>query len=241
MSARSSPRRRPRSKLQNAVFAELAHFLYHAPATLALKRRVPQDELYATLIARADAAGLAARRDALVRGLRGHVVEIGCGTGAMFARYHGDLRVTAVEPDRAFAARAVAAATSAEVPITVIEASGEALPLADASADAAVLALVLCSVPSVDAVCAEVARVVRPGGEVRLLEHVRSARPIAGTMMDVVNPLWLRLNGQGCRLNRDPLPALARAGLAVEHVDEFQVWSAGIPAFPMRTITARRA
>jgi len=222
------------------MLAELAHFVYHAPATLALKRRLPQDELYATLIARADAAGLARWRDELVAGLRGHIVEIGCGSGAMFARYQDDVRVTAIEPDAAFAARARAAAADAAVPIEVIEAGGEQLPLADHAADAAVLALVLCSVAKVETVLAEVARVVRPGGEVRLLEHVRSPRRITGVLMDAVNPLWLRANGQGCRLNRDPLPALARAGFEVDRVEPFQVWSAGIPAFPMRLIRARR-
>jgi len=222
-----------------SVLAEVAHFLFHAPATLRLKARTSQDELYATLIGRADAAGLAARRAALVEGLRGDVVEIGCGTGAMFAHYDGDVRVTGIEPDTAFLARAQAA--PARVPVQVAEGTGEALPLGDASMDAAVLALVLCSVPSVDTVCAEVARVVRPGGEVRLLEHVRSPRRVAGALMDAVNPVWLKLNGQGCRLNRDPVPALERAGLRVDGVEAFQVWSAGLPAFPMRLIRARRA
>ena len=221
------------------MLAELAHFLRHAPGTLALQRRLPQDELYATLIARADAAGLAARRRELVAGLRGHVVEVGCGTGAMFPSYAGDVRVTAIEPDDAFAARARDAAARAAVPIEVVSGGGEALPLADASADAAVVALVLCSVHDVDAACRELARVVRPGGEVRLLEHVRSPRRVAGWLMDAVNPLWLAANRQGCRLNRDPLPALARAGLAIEHVEPFQVWSAGLPAFPMRLVRAR--
>jgi hypothetical protein len=75
------------------MIAELAHFLRYAPATLALQRRLPQDQLYATLIARADAAGLANQRAVLVAGLRGHVVEIGCGTVAMFPWYSGDLRM----------------------------------------------------------------------------------------------------------------------------------------------------
>jgi len=224
------------------VFAELGHFLVHAPATLALKLKLPPAALYATLIERADAAGLADRRAALVRGLRGHVVEIGCGTGAMFGHYAGpDVRVTAVEPDEAFGARAVPAAAAAAVPIEVVFASGDALPLPDASCDAAVLALVLCSVRSVDAVCAEVARVVRPGGAVRLLEHVRSPRAVAGALMRAVDPLWHALNGQGCHLHRDPLPALARAGLRVDAIEPFQIWSAGLPAFPMRLITAVRA
>lgn len=223
------------------MLAELANLLRTAPGVLALKRRMPQDELYATLIARADAAGLAEHRRALVAGLRGHIAEIGCGTGAMFGIYAAPIeRVTAIEPDPAFAARARAAAATAAVPIDVIEGRGEALPLPDASVDAVVVALVLCSVPSVDAVCAELVRVLRPGGEVRLLEHVRSERRVAGALMHAFNPLWLAVNGQGCRMNRDPLPPLERAGLKIERVVPFQIFSEGIPAFPMREIYATR-
>jgi SAM-dependent methyltransferase len=220
------------------MFAELVHVMRHAPATLAMKRRMSQDELYATLVERMDTAGLASRRVELVADLRGEVVEIGCGTGAMFRHYPAGVRVVAVEPDPAFAARARAAAPPH---VRVLDGRGEALPLGDASVDAAVVALVLCSVESPDAVCRDIARVVRPGGAVRLVEHVRSPHRIAGALMHAANPLWLRVNGQGCRMDRDPLPALARAGLVVERIDAFQVWSAGVPAFPMRAIRARRA
>ena len=223
------------------MLREIAHLLRHAPGALALKRRLPQDELYAALIARADAAGLAAKRGELVAGLTGHVVEIGCGTGAMFPYYTTVSRVTAIEPDPAFAARARAAAAQARVRIDVVETAGEGLPLPDGSADAAVVALVLCSVTSVDDVCREIARVVRPGGELRLIEHVKSPRRVAGALMSALDPVWLRLNGQGCHMDRDPLPALARAGFDVERSEPFQIWSAGIPAFPMRLIFARRS
>lgn len=221
------------------MLLEIAHVLRHTPATLNLKRKLPQDELYATLMARADAAGLGERRRALVAGLRGHVVEIGCGTGAMFPHYHDVERVTAIEPDPSFIAHAWRAATEATVPIDVVDGSGEAMPLADHAVDAAVVALVLCSVPSVETIVREIIRVVRPGGEVRLLEHVRSPGRVTGLLMDAVNPLWLHLNGQGCRLNRDPLPTLTRAGLTIDRVEPFQIWSAGLPAFPMRLIYAR--
>ncbi len=220
------------------MLAEIAHVLRHAPATLAMKRRLSQAELYATLVTRMDAAGLAARRRELVAGLHGRVVEIGCGTGAMFPHYATQLQVTAVEPDASFADKARAAAPPY---VTVVDGRGEALPLADASADAAVVALVLCSVTSPDAVCAEIARVVRPGGAVRLIEHVRSPGAIAGALMHAVNPLWLAVNGQHCQMDRDPMPSLARAGIVVEGVDKFQVWAAGVPAFPMRALRARRA
>lgn len=218
-----------------AVLAELLHVCRNAPEVLSLKRRLSQEDLYDTLIERADHAGLAHRRRELVSDLRGRVVEIGCGTGAMFSYYEG-CEVIGIEPDAAFAAKA-----RARDSYKVIEASGEAMPLATGSMDAAVVALVLCSVPDVDAVCREIARVVKPDGEVRLIEHVRSERRVASALMRAIDPLWLRVNGQGCHLDRDPLPSLDRAGLRTLSIDAFQIWSAGLPAFPMRSIRARRS
>jgi ubiquinone/menaquinone biosynthesis C-methylase UbiE len=220
------------------MLRELGHFLWHAPSTLRLKAAVSQSQLYETVIDRADAAGLAARRAALVGDLHGEVLELGSGTGRMFAHYGAAARVTAVEPDPAFAALAEAPRAAAAAGITLHPGAGEALPFPDGAFDAAVLALVLCSVASVDAVLGELRRVVRPGGALRLLEHVRSPRPVAGWLMDRFDGAWLRLNAQGCHMNRDPLPALAAAGFRVEQVDAFQVFSAGLPAFPLRAIRA---
>jgi SAM-dependent methyltransferase len=219
------------------VLAEILHLCRNAPGALRLKRELPQDELYAELIARADRAGLAERRRALVTDLRGRVVEIGCGTGAMFPHYL-DADVIGIEPDKAFAAKARAVATPR---IEVREGIGEAIPIEDGAMDAAVLALVLCSVPDEEVLCREVARVVKPGGAVRLIEHVRSDQRVAGALMRAVDPLWCWINGQGCHLDRDPVPALERAGLQIESIKKFQIWSAGLPAFPMRAIHARRS
>lgn len=217
----------------------LFHFLRHAPATLRLKRRLDQGQLYDALMDRADAAGLGARRDALVAGLIGDVVEIGAGTGRMFARYGADARVTALEPDRGFRTRAVTAAAIARAPITLVDGRAEAIPLPDASVDAAVVCLVLCSVGSVAAALAELRRVVKPGGEVRLLEHVCSDRVVAGFVMRAFNWLWRLVNGQGCNMHRRPLPALRAAGFEIVEVEPFQVFSPGMPAFPLRRIVAR--
>jgi hypothetical protein len=59
--------------------------------------------------------------------------------------------------------------------------------------------------------------------------------------MRAVNPLWLALNAQGCNMHRDPLPAIREAGFLVERVEPFQIFTPGIPAFPMRAIWARAA
>ena len=76
------------------MFRELAHFARHAPATLRLKRRLDQGALYDHLCARQDGLGLATWRAALCGDLRGRVVEIGAGTGLMFAHYPADAAVT---------------------------------------------------------------------------------------------------------------------------------------------------
>jgi SAM-dependent methyltransferase len=220
------------------VFREIAHFLWHAPGTLRLKATLPQADLYRQLIDRADRSGLADRRRALVADLRGDVVEIGSGTGARIGYYAPGVRVAAIEPDTAFATLAEAPARAAAATVTLHEGTGEELPFPAARFDAAVLALVLCSVPSVPDVLAEIRRVLRPGGALRLLEHVRSDKRIAGWLMDRVDGVWLALNQQGCHLNRDPLPAIAAAGFEVTRAEPFQLWSAGLPAFPMRVIHA---
>lgn len=221
------------------MIREIFHFLRHAPATLKLKKRLSQPELYDTLMDRADAAGLGARRDALVEGLHGDVLEVGAGTGRMFGRYAAAVRVTAIEPDPAFRERSVAPAAASPARITVVEGAAERLPFPDASFDAVVVCLVLCCVGSVPQVLGELRRVLRPGGELRLVEHVRSDRVVAGFFMRAFNWLWRLLNGQGCNMHRRPLPVIRDAGFEVVDTEPFQFYSAGLPAFPMLRIVAR--
>src|SRR5215210_5819521 len=105
---------------------------------------------YIELAAVADGRGSLAHRRRLLAGLRGGVVEVGAGHGGNFALY--PLTVTsvlAVEPELTFRSHAVAAAEEAPVPVTVVDATAEALPAPDCSVDAVVFSLVLCSVSSV--------------------------------------------------------------------------------------------
>ncbi len=223
------------------MLRELAHFARHAPHALRLKRRLSQAELYDHLCGAGEDAGMGAWRARLVEDLTGDVIEIGSGTGFMFPYYGAGARVTAVEPDAAFAALAAPRAAAAAAAITLVDGSAEELPGPPRSRDAAVVGLVLCSVRNPDTVLGELARVLRPGAPLRLVEHVRSPRVVAGALMRAVNPLWLALNAQGCNMHRDPLPLIRDAGFLVDRVEPFQIFTPGIPAFPMRAIWARAA
>lgn len=139
----------------------------------------------------------------------------------MFAHYPPAVAsVLAVEPDPYLRERAVQAAGEASVPVTVVDGRADALPVGDASFDAAVYSLVLCSVPDLAAALAEARRVLRPGGELRFYEHVRSASRVVGVLEDAVTPLWRRSAG-GCHPNRDTVAAIRNAGFVVGDVHRF--------------------
>jgi ubiquinone/menaquinone biosynthesis C-methylase UbiE len=169
----------------------------------------------------ADRRGVADHRRRLLVGLRGRVVEVGAGNGRMFAHYSLEVtEVVAVEPEDTLRALAEEAARSAPVPVHVVAGDADHLPVPDTSADAVVASLVLCSVPDQESALAEVVRVLRPGGELRYYEHVRSAG-VVGVLEDVVSPLWPLLAG-GCHPNRRTSEAIGAAGLTVESEERFR-------------------
>ena len=190
--------------------------------------------LYARMTARESAEQVGHRRDTLA-GLYGRVVEIGAGNGRNFGFYPAAVgEVVAVEPEPYLRALAGQAAAQAPVTVTVVDAVAGALPLEDSSCDAAVACLVLCSVPDQAAALAELRRVLRPGGELRFLEHVHAERQPLRTVLSLADrsTLWPRLAG-GCHPARDTLAAIAAAGFRVEDVRRFD-FSPGppLPAVP---------
>ncbi|WP_343232985.1 class I SAM-dependent methyltransferase [Miltoncostaea marina] len=170
--------------------------------------------LYDRLGARAERAWLGDRRRELLAAAEGVVVEVGAGTGANLPHYRGVARVLALEPDPAMRRRLRRRALAAPVPVEVGDAPAERLPLGDATADTVVCTLVLCSVADPDRALAEARRVLRPGGRLLFIEHVRGEGRRA-RRQDRLTPVWRRL-GAGCHLNRDTVAAIGRAGFRIE-------------------------
>lgn len=187
---------------------------------------------YLRVAPKAEDRGVREHRRELMAGLAGVVAEVGAGPGLTFAHYPPAVtRVIAIEPEPTLRAHAVQAAAEAPVPVEVRAGVADALPLPDASVDAVVLALVLCTVPDPRSALAEVRRVLRPGGAVRLYEHVRSTHRLVAAAEDLVTPVWQRLAG-GCHPNRDPVASLLDTGFAIESVRRFGFApSRGVPPF----------
>lgn len=176
---------------------------------------------YLRLSAKAEERGVREHRRALLDGLAGVVCEVGAGQGLNFGHYPITVtHVLAVEPEPTLRRHAVAAAAHAPIPIEVFDGAADELPMDDASCDAVVTSLVLCTVPDQAAALADVRRVLRPGGELRFYEHVRSAHRLVAMGEDLVTPIWSRLAG-GCHPNRDSVAAITAAGFDVTSVDRF--------------------
>jgi ubiquinone/menaquinone biosynthesis C-methylase UbiE len=120
------------------------------------------------------------------------------------------------------------AAAAARIPIRLLRAPADELPLEDSWADVVVSTRVLCSVPYQDLVLKEVMRVLKPGGRLLFLEHVRSADERVARRQDRWEPWQVRFAG-GCHPNRDTLSAILEAGFEVEHLERAD--------FPGPTIT----
>jgi SAM-dependent methyltransferase len=165
------------------------------------------------------------RREVL-DGLSGRVLEVGAGTGTNFALYPDSVKeVVALEPERRLAPIARQAALSAPVPVTVSDSTIESLDAGEPF-DAVVCSLVLCSVDQPEAVLQQIFSILRPGGELRYLEHIASAGA-RGRLQRVADAtVWPRLFGN-CHTHRDTERAIGDAGFrpqTARHDLEFPAW-----------------
>jgi ubiquinone/menaquinone biosynthesis C-methylase UbiE len=178
-----------------------------------------------------DAEGMAGYRQRALAGLTGAVIEVGAGNGLNFGYYpSGVTGVLAVEPDPYLRRIAEEYAGQAPVAVAVRDGVAERLPGADGSFDAAVVTLVLCSVANQRAVLAEVRRVVRPGGQLRFIEHVRADTAGLRRVQRALDAtVWPRLLG-GCHVSRDTLATIAGAGFTVVQSEAFRFPQTQIPS-----------
>lgn len=159
----------------------------------------------------------------LLSGLRGTIVEIGPGAGANLKYVDPGANWIGFEPNPHMRPNLLAEARRLGRTVDLRDGRGETLDLPDASADAVVCTLVLCSVPSAETILREVKRVLRPGGAFVFIEHVAAPhRTLLRGIQRILTPLWRRMN-DGCCLDRETFSAIERAGFTNIRIEPFRV------------------
>lgn len=163
--------------------------------------------------------GLRRLREETLRGVHGRVLELGVGTGRNLPLYPSAVEhLFGIDPDEVMLGRAEKRARRLPFPVELLLVSAEELPFDDGSFDAVVSTLVFCPVSDPPTALSEVRRVLKRGGEFRLLEHVRMEREPVAWLQERATPLWKRVAG-GCHLDRDTLAAVREVGFEVERVE----------------------
>lgn len=140
------------------------------------------------------------------------VLEVGVGTGKNVAHYPAESRMVAIDISPKMVARAQSKAGRRGREVDMVVADAQRLPFRDGAFNSAAATFVFCSVPDPVTGLREVARVT--DGQMHLLEHVRSANAVAGKIMDILNPLVVKISG--ANINRDTVRNVERAGIQLE-------------------------
>lgn len=163
-------------------------------------------------------AGLRETRRETLAEAEGRTIDLGAGTGANLSLYPEAVsELVLAEPDPHMLKKLRVKVGEGGVEAEVVAAPAEKLPFADSSFDTAVFTLVLCTVPDPGAALAEAARVLRPGGKLLFVEHVRSDDPGLARWQDRLERPW-RFLADGCRCNRDTVGTIEASSLTVEKV-----------------------
>jgi ubiquinone/menaquinone biosynthesis C-methylase UbiE len=174
---------------------------------------------YDWFLQQAERKGLRDARHELLAQARGDCLEVGAGTGLNLDHWPAAVdRLVLTEPDPYMAVRLRGRLAETGREAEVVEAPGERLPFEDDSFDTAAVTLVLCTVPDVPATLSEIGRVLRPGGRLLFLEHVRADDPKLARWQDRLHGPWY-LFGNGCHCNRDTLGAIEASALRVESAE----------------------
>ena len=174
--------------------------------------------LYDAVLWRGERRGMRGKRASVLAAAYGRTLEIGAGTGLNLEHYPeavGELVLT--EPVEAMSVGLARRAKKLGMPAHVISAPAEKLPFADNSFDTVVATMVFCTVEDPERSIAEVARVLKPGGQLLFIEHVRSDSPGLARWQDRLHGPW-RVFGDGCNCNR-PILDLLSGEVSLERVE----------------------
>jgi SAM-dependent methyltransferase len=179
---------------------------------------------YARLSTISEDNGVGEHRRRLLAGLTGSVLEVGAGNGLNFSHYPQTVSwVLAIEPEPRLRELAQFRAESASVPITVLDARAERLPADDSEYDAVVATLMLCSVAEPVVVLREMHRVLRPGGELRFMEHVLAESAACRSIQRLADATCWPVCFGGCHTGRDAVAAIGAAGFSVRELVRYRL------------------
>jgi len=163
-------------------------------------------------------AGLREMRRETLSQATGRTIDLGAGTGVNRDLFPPSVtELVMAEPSPHMLAKLRAKVTEGDG-VSIVQASAQDLPFEDDSFDTAVFTLVLCTVPDPAAALAEAARVLKPGGRLLFVEHVRSNHPGLARWQDRLHTPW-RLFGDGCHCNRDTVATIEASPFSVERVE----------------------
>lgn len=175
--------------------------------------------LYDRAFEATEEAGLREMRRTALAEASGRTIDIGSGTGANLGLYPPQVtELVFAEPDPHMLKQLRAKVGEAHVDAEVVEASAETLPFPDSSFDTAAFTLVLCTVPNPVAALDEAARVLRPGGRLLFVEHVRAEDTGLARWQDRLEKPW-RFVADGCHCNRDTVATIESSPLSLESVE----------------------
>ncbi len=150
----------------------------------------------------------------------GRILEVGVGTGKNMPYYPVGARVTAIDLSDRMLARAEQRAKESGIEADLRHMDVQVLDFPEDTFDAAVATFVFCSVPIAVRGLRELGRVVKPEGDIWLLEHVRVNKPVIGPLMDVMNPVEVRV--MGANINRQTVENVKQAGLEIVDVEDLR-------------------
>ncbi|HSP38568.1 MAG TPA: class I SAM-dependent methyltransferase [Frankiaceae bacterium] len=172
--------------------------------------------LYEPFLWVGERAGMRRHRQDLLTQARGRTLEIGSGTGLNLLHYPDDIdELVLAEPEPAMRQRLEGEVRRSECKAQVIDAGAEQLPFDDATLDTVVSTLVLCTVDAPEVALREIGRVLRPGGQLLFIEHVRSDSATLARWQDRLAGPWQRF-AEGCRCNRSTLELIDAGGFRLD-------------------------